>query len=384
MAPFQEPHDAIPTTLCRVTARSGTSWPQAYSPERDKRRAKTLAPRTWTARRSTLLRSPSLSYLSAPAMSGQRAVLPAVQHSWLTHRPSPARWMGPAEFPKSVAMQHCKGVAWTLEVSTAYSQTDVGPVLEYNPGLPWCELIALLLVRPDASCTHLVLTNAQRLLSVEVHLHLPPGPQWRRQTVRHLHAHHLLRSKQTLILHAGPSDKAPALASIEGGQAMRDRASPVTIPRDQQPPVVEAAPSDAVHARAAHLRHRRSGPREAHTARAVRMAHSRGNEIWELTGHSVYGWKLVRLSRTVGPGSDNRRQRALGCASDGRGVVAVLARNVSASMTKALKFQFLDSGLDGSMGETWEIMAIMTGLQPWYYDMLSASMATTTTTAVLT
>ena len=193
-----------------------------------------------------------------------------------------------------------------------------------------------------------------------------------------------LRSKQTMILHTGPSDEDPTLASIEGDQSMRDRPSPITIPRAQQPPVVEALhhatpytrtpPTFAVDV---------PGPQKRSQREQFEWRTSRGNEISELTGHSAYGWKLVRLSRTVGPGSDNRRQRALGRASDGLEVVAVLARNVSASMTKALKFQFLGSGLDGSMGETWEIMAIMTALQLWYYDTLSATMATTTTAAVV-
>ncbi|PLB53539.1 hypothetical protein P170DRAFT_435147 [Aspergillus steynii IBT 23096] len=186
-----------------------------------------------------------------------------------------------------------------------------------------------------------------------------------------------LRSKQTTILHAGPSDQDPPLACVEGDQSMRDRACPITIAG--QPPGIEALhhatpytrtpPTFAVDVR---------GPEKRPQREQFEWRTSRGNEVRQLTGHSVSGWKLVRLARTVGPGGDHRPHRAFGCASDGREVVAVLARNVSASMTKALKFQFLGSGLDGSMGETWEIMAVITALQLWYYDMLSATMASTT------
>lgn len=199
-----------------------------------------------------------------------------------------------------------------------------------------------------------------------------------------------LRSSQTMTLHAGPSDKDPALAFVDGDRSMRDRPCPVTIPQfaagtgSAQEPLIETLyhatpytrtpPTYSVDVK---------GPEKSTQREQFEWRTSRGNEIKELTGHSVYGWKLVRLSRTMGPNNGHRKQRAHGCASDGCEVVAVLARNVSASMTKALKFQFLGSGRDGSLGETWEIMALMTALQLWSYDMMSATMASTTTTAVV-
>ncbi|KAF7596194.1 hypothetical protein BBP40_002724 [Aspergillus hancockii] len=94
---------------------------------------------------------------------------------------------------------------------------------------------------------------------------------------------------------------------------------------------------------------------------------SAGKEIKDLAGYSR-GWKLVRLSQTVDEAGGSRSQRGMGCSSDRREIVAVIAHNTSWSLTKGFQFTFLGSGLSALVGEEWEIMAIITGVQLWAVD----------------
>ncbi|CRK24319.1 hypothetical protein BN1723_013262 [Verticillium longisporum] len=89
-----------------------------------------------------------------------------------------------------------------------------------------------------------------------------------------------------------------------------------------------------------------------------------GDEVKHLTGGSVFssGWKLVRLW-----GPENRSGAAgPGFASDGKEIVAVLARSMSASMTKSALFAFMGTGLTGQMGAQWELVALASAIQMWW------------------
>lgn len=92
---------------------------------------------------------------------------------------------------------------------------------------------------------------------------------------------------------------------------------------------------------------------------------SRGEEIKEIDKHSR-GWKLVRLGAFAqGPGGE-RSERSLGATSDGKEIVAVWAFYSGWSLTKSFKFQFMNSGLTGELGERWAVMAVITSLRMWY------------------
>ncbi|RYP72787.1 hypothetical protein DL771_003971 [Monosporascus sp. 5C6A] len=99
---------------------------------------------------------------------------------------------------------------------------------------------------------------------------------------------------------------------------------------------------------------------------AFEWRRSRGNEVRELTRWWSTGWKLVRLeSRPEGASGGGRAQRSDGVTSDGKEIVAVWAQNASLSMTKAFKMEFRGSAALGTLGERWEIMAVVTALRLW-------------------
>ncbi|OTA99453.1 hypothetical protein M426DRAFT_325106 [Hypoxylon sp. CI-4A] len=99
---------------------------------------------------------------------------------------------------------------------------------------------------------------------------------------------------------------------------------------------------------------------------------SRGAEIQTLTQFSR-GYKLVRVgSSAVGQGG-RRATRAAGATSDGLEVVAVCAYNGSWSLSKAFKFQFLESGATGVLGDRFALVALMSGLKIWYVEMIAAT-----------
>ncbi|KAH8900368.1 hypothetical protein GQ53DRAFT_740507 [Thozetella sp. PMI_491] len=92
---------------------------------------------------------------------------------------------------------------------------------------------------------------------------------------------------------------------------------------------------------------------------------SHGEELKQLSkGHRAWGWKLVRLGGpNVKPGGAETALREVGYTSDGREVVAILALNTTASMTKSFRFAFAGSALTGTLGEAWETAALTSGLQ---------------------
>ncbi|KAI0541710.1 hypothetical protein GGR58DRAFT_455900 [Xylaria digitata] len=101
--------------------------------------------------------------------------------------------------------------------------------------------------------------------------------------------------------------------------------------------------------------------------------HSSGVEVEALGGrHS--GWKLVRVSLPpIHMGKNHHHSNsALGHSSDGKEVVAVWA-GANMSVSKILRFRFIGSGADGSLGERWAIMAVATALAIWNRNRRSRS-----------
>ncbi|KAI0159750.1 hypothetical protein GGR57DRAFT_437055 [Xylariaceae sp. FL1272] len=103
---------------------------------------------------------------------------------------------------------------------------------------------------------------------------------------------------------------------------------------------------------------------------------SHGSEVKAVDGYS-WGWKLVRLSQTVGdPGEGSTR--SVGSTSDGKEVVAAWAFNNTWSMSKTFKFQFQGSALTGVMGDRWAALALVSALRIFNieYAIISTSAAT--------
>lgn len=104
---------------------------------------------------------------------------------------------------------------------------------------------------------------------------------------------------------------------------------------------------------------------------------SAGEEVREQNDGSKWssGWKLVWITGPeVGEGG-KRKDRETGFASDGREVVAVAANNAKGwSLTKPLRFSFIGTGLTGTLGEQWELMAVASVLELWWmYQMTVAA-----------
>lgn len=184
--------------------------------------------------------------------------------------------------------------------------------------------------------------------------------------------------KHALLLHDGPTtDAHPVLAQIES-EGLSGRSYVVTIHpgRGDGGSVVERL------SRASSLTHRTAsfsigvrggggGGEKGARRERFEWRPSRGAEIKDLAGSLSHGWKLVRCDaeeRWDGVG-----QR--GVASDGKEVVAVIAHNASWSMTKGLRFALMGTGCAGVLGEEWEVMALVTGLQLWYRDVQESSAA---------
>ncbi|KAI1275818.1 hypothetical protein F5Y07DRAFT_400132 [Xylaria sp. FL0933] len=103
--------------------------------------------------------------------------------------------------------------------------------------------------------------------------------------------------------------------------------------------------------------------------------HSSGIEVEALGGrHSGTSYPSpfsnpLRRHRISGGTSNSM---LLGHSSDGKEVVAVCA-GASLSVSKVLRFRFLGTGADGSLGSRWAIMAVASALAIWNRDRRSRS-----------
>ncbi|KAI1206677.1 uncharacterized protein F4807DRAFT_219861 [Annulohypoxylon truncatum] len=107
----------------------------------------------------------------------------------------------------------------------------------------------------------------------------------------------------------------------------------------------------------------------------VRVEHfewrsSRGEEVKALDSASWRGFKLVRLgSESLGPGGE-RATRSAGASSDGKEVVAVYTANGHFSRNKVFKFQFLESGATGVLGEKFALAAVITASKIGFVEFI--------------
>ncbi|WYZ41070.1 hypothetical protein EsH8_IV_001411 [Colletotrichum jinshuiense] len=172
-----------------------------------------------------------------------------------------------------------------------------------------------------------------------------------------LSIHTGLSSSPPIVLHHGPADSFPPLASVEH-HSFSSRMS-ITLPPAPKgspggAPVVELE-SKADFPSSSYIFSMGVGP-NCERLETFEWRTSSGGAIAMLAGSSR-GWKLVRLAHTVPPNAGPQAFRG----SDGKEVVAVWT-DAGMSMSKAAKFAFLGSGLTGELGERWAIMAAISGL----------------------
>lgn len=183
----------------------------------------------------------------------------------------------------------------------------------------------------------------------------------------------LFSRKQTLLLHDGPTDKAPVLATAtRSASGWSDKAT-ITIRRSDgsDAEILVHRPEDSGFMKSAARSFTISTPKGVVEEFQWRTTH--GNEIKELAGRS-YGWKLVRMSGQH-QAAPAQKEPDLGFTSDGKEVVAVLAHNMSWSMTKGYRFAFMGSGLTGVYGEDWETATVFSGFLLWWIAQTDAAAA---------
>ncbi|KAI0894105.1 hypothetical protein F4806DRAFT_130953 [Annulohypoxylon nitens] len=97
---------------------------------------------------------------------------------------------------------------------------------------------------------------------------------------------------------------------------------------------------------------------------------SRGEEVKKLDSASWRGYKLVRLDGDAVGRGGKREVRGAGEASDGREVVAVYTANGHFSRNKIFKFQFVESGATGILGEKFALAAVITASKIGYSEFI--------------
>ncbi|KAJ5412758.1 hypothetical protein N7465_005063 [Penicillium sp. CMV-2018d] len=190
----------------------------------------------------------------------------------------------------------------------------------------------------------------------------------------------VFNNKPTIVLHDGPTNKHPVMATAQGDKWGRSRPVAITLPprpgsQHQDSIVEQVVPGGSLkHFSPSHMFEISVGPKGT-TRERFEWRKSHGNEIKELVGFS-YGWKLVRLTGPVNNVAGSRKERARGYTSDGLEIVALIAHNASWSMTKGFRFAFMGAGLTGTMGENWEVVVVTSALQLWFIDVQGTSATT--------
>lgn len=164
-------------------------------------------------------------------------------------------------------------------------------------------------------------------------------------------------SEPDLVLHNGPSETSPPLATLIFDSWHRQME--VTLP-----PLRGATSEEAVrmpgfaHPVFEFKVHVNKPGGQGLVYEAFEWRRSRGDAVGQLGGRS-YGWKLVRLANNVLPGAGGGE-----ITSDGREVLAVCTQNAY-SMSKVWKFEFTGTGASGALGERFAVMAVITSLGIW-------------------
>lgn len=178
-----------------------------------------------------------------------------------------------------------------------------------------------------------------------------------------------------LIVHNGPSEKDPALATVreEKGWNMLSRNSIITLPPDPADPgrgettelMVGEAPNgkpDLVFCFSVEVNAPKGAGGAGGRIREDFEWRRMGQE--ELNGFKN-GYRLFRLR----PGQPSS---LLGGGLSGDHVAEAVAEAMFKSATSVIKpfcMSFLGSGLDGKLGDRWEVLAIITAFRIWSLDV---------------
>ncbi|KAI1771710.1 hypothetical protein F4818DRAFT_428810 [Hypoxylon cercidicola] len=201
--------------------------------------------------------------------------------------------------------------------------------------------------------------------------------------------HSGLTSKPWLELHSGPNESDPIVATADNeskwGSSKNFVVQVIPIPESAAGVSSTSAQQDwqlspqtiRIHRKHdwKHMQYPFSA--EVGLGKDVRhedfeWRHSRGGEVQQLDKYAGYGWKLVRLGSSATGQGGERPARSSGATSDGKEVVAAWSHSTSWSASKVFKFQFLESGATGVLGESFALIALASALKIWYVEFVAA------------
>ncbi|KAJ5179980.1 hypothetical protein N7492_003190 [Penicillium capsulatum] len=219
--------------------------------------------------------------------------------------------------------------------------------------------------------------------------------QWKLTTTIHLgptaeeklfavSTHSTFFNKPSIELHDGPTTKDPVMASVRGDKWGRNRPFTITLPvrpggSHQEDIMITMTPSSSTMHPTFSFDLTVGG--KGRVPERFEWRKSQGNEIKELATGTSYGWKLLRQSGPSRGVGGSRRERDQGMSSDGLEILALIAHNASWSMTKGFRIALMGTGLTGTLGETWEIVVMVSALQLWYLDYQGSVAASGATAA---
>ncbi|KAI0441286.1 hypothetical protein F4803DRAFT_576762 [Xylaria telfairii] len=171
--------------------------------------------------------------------------------------------------------------------------------------------------------------------------------------------HSALSAKPDLVIYNGPSEDTPPLAFVD--HEPFSRSAGITLPARQES---RFPASNALLESVGPFTRMMSFDIETAASGGARehfeWRHSSGIEVEGLGGrHSR--WKLVRAP--LNPITAKKRKHS----TAGKEVVAVWV-GPSFFVSRVLRFQFLGSGADGSLGDRWAAMAVASALTIWNRD----------------
>ncbi|KAH8812101.1 hypothetical protein F5884DRAFT_302889 [Xylogone sp. PMI_703] len=175
-----------------------------------------------------------------------------------------------------------------------------------------------------------------------------------------------LFSRRPMTLYDGPSDSDPELASVDRLKGSKLTQSLVQIkPRSGHS---AAGPIEIPMTGDYELKHTFAmAVRRDSTQECFEWRNTRGSEVKEISGSKwpswVVGWKLVWVSGPQTVHFHSKKDRETGFTSDGKEIVAVAVHEER--VKTGPKLAFMGTGLTGTLGETWEIMVVMSFLRIW-------------------
>ncbi|KUI53765.1 hypothetical protein VP1G_01058, partial [Cytospora mali] len=179
-------------------------------------------------------------------------------------------------------------------------------------------------------------------------------------------------TRQNLVLHNGPTEDHPPLATVvyeQGARRMDVHLPP--LPGQPPAPIPVLVPS-AMRSKFVFSVEvpwgAADGPAAGYRKESFEWRRSNSPAIANLGGRS-HGWKLVRLSNEL-PSGGLTVSGSGPPAGDGHEVVAMCAHAVM-SVSKLWKFAFTGTGVSGALGERWAVMAVATALVIWDQEIKS-------------